>query len=67
MTGGTLEVWAGPLQGGAWAVSLFNRSPSADTITVTWANLGVPASASFAVKCVALSSARPCVGVAVLL
>ncbi len=52
VVGGMLEVWVAPLQGGAWAVSLFNRSPGADTITVTWANLGVPATASFSVKCV---------------
>jgi hypothetical protein len=46
------QVWAGPLEGRAWAVSLFNRSPGDDSITVSWSDLGVPASLAFAVRCV---------------
>jgi alpha-galactosidase len=45
-----LEVWAGPLTDGRWAVSLFNRSPAADTITVSWDMLGQNSAASFAVR-----------------
>jgi hypothetical protein len=36
---GSLEVWAGPLTGGRWAVALFNRSPGPDTIRVDFASL----------------------------
>lgn len=37
--GGFLEVWAGPLAGGSFAVVLLNRSPQDDDITVEWASL----------------------------
>ena len=36
---GMLETWAGPLTGGAFAAILFNRSPSPDAITLSWADL----------------------------
>ena len=39
MRGGNLETWWAPLQGGRHALALFNRSPSTDTITVSWAQL----------------------------
>ena len=42
-------MWVSPLTNGRYAVSLFNRSPSADTITVTASMLDVPASMSFSV------------------
>jgi hypothetical protein len=37
--GGNLETWYAPLSGGRHALSLFNRSPSHDTITVLWEQL----------------------------
>jgi hypothetical protein len=46
--GSALETWAGPLSGWEYAVALFNRSPSADTISVEfselprWAEAGKP-------------------------
>lgn len=48
VAGGMLEVWAGPLSGGRWALALFNRSPASDTIAATWAMFN--ASGSFAVR-----------------
>lgn len=48
-TMGNLEVWAGPLTGGRYAVALSNRSPGDDTITLAWEMMGVPAGASFSV------------------
>jgi len=47
---GDLEVWAGPLSGGAVAVVLFNRSPSANNITANWSDIGIPASTSADVR-----------------
>jgi alpha-galactosidase len=38
---GQLEVWAKDLEDGTKAVGLFNRSDSAATVTVKWADLGV--------------------------
>lgn len=35
----SLEVWSGLLSGPRWAVALFNRSPSSDTITIDFNNL----------------------------
>ena len=37
--GGNLETWWAPLSGGRHAVALFNRSPSADVIAVSWTQL----------------------------
>jgi len=39
---GNLEVWAGPLSGGAWAVILFNRSAASSAITAKWSDIGIP-------------------------
>lgn len=47
---GNLEVWAGPLSGGRFALALLNRSPGDDSITVTWDMFGAPTTASFAVR-----------------
>ncbi|HYM10415.1 MAG TPA: glycoside hydrolase family 27 protein [Bryobacterales bacterium] len=38
---GPEEVWAKPLEGGEWAVGLFNRGPEATKVTVRWADLGL--------------------------
>ena len=38
---GNLEVWAGPLTGGRFAVGLLNRTPKEANMTVTWPHLGV--------------------------
>ncbi|HKV23624.1 MAG TPA: glycoside hydrolase family 27 protein [Candidatus Acidoferrum sp.] len=43
---GPLEVWAKPLSDGSTAVGLFNRGESPNPVTVTWAELGISASAS---------------------
>jgi len=40
-SGGNLEVWAGPLSGGNYAVILFNRSSVKATITARWADIGL--------------------------
>jgi len=45
VAGGALETWAAPLAGGRVAVALLNRSPGADTITMQWADVGLPAGA----------------------
>jgi alpha-galactosidase len=37
--GGNLETWWAPLSGGRHALALFNRSPSADVIAVSWKQL----------------------------
>ncbi len=50
VTGGMLEVWAGPLTGGRIAVALFNRSPGDDTITARWADIGAAAGAAYSVR-----------------
>lgn len=49
-TNGMLETWGGPLTGGRYAVALFNRSPAADKLTVTWAQLGANPGASYKVR-----------------
>jgi len=36
---GDKEVWAKPLDGGAWAVALFNRGPAAAALGVKWSDL----------------------------
>ena len=51
---GMLEVWTVPLVNGAYAAVLFNRSPSADAITLSWSDLdawgtGIAPTAAFAV------------------
>ena len=40
-TDGTNEVWAGPLEGGAYAVVLLNRGTTAANITASWSDFGV--------------------------
>eukprot|EP01116_Phalansterium_solitarium_P001845 TRINITY_DN11668_c0_g1_i1.p1 TRINITY_DN11668_c0_g1~~TRINITY_DN11668_c0_g1_i1.p1 ORF type:complete len:377 (-),score=132.12 TRINITY_DN11668_c0_g1_i1:89-1219(-) len=45
-----LEVWGGQLSGGAYAVALFNRSPSASNITANWSDLGIPAATPMRVR-----------------
>ena len=40
-TDGTSEVWAGPLQGGAYAVVLLNRGAMASNVTASWSDFGV--------------------------
>lgn len=35
-------MWAGPLSGGRWVAVLFNRSPSADDVTLDFAHLRAP-------------------------
>jgi alpha-galactosidase len=35
------EVWAKPLEGGAWAVCLFNRGEAARDVNVKWSELGL--------------------------
>lgn len=44
---GMLEVWMAPLTGSRVAVVLNNRSPGDDTITATWATLGLSPSARY--------------------
>ena len=54
----TAAVWTGPLTGGRFSAVLFNRSPSADNITLSWATdlsvwgAPVPPSARFSVRSV---------------
>ncbi len=43
VAGGGLETWAAPLTGGRVAAALLNRSPGPDSITVQWADVGLPA------------------------
>lgn len=45
-----LQVWSGPLSGGAIAVLLFNRSPAVSPITANWTDLGLNPSTPFAVR-----------------
>lgn len=46
----TTEVWAGPLTGGRWAISLFNRQANASSITAAWSMFNVSASTNFNVR-----------------
>jgi len=39
---GFIEVWAGPLEGGKYAVVLFNRASKQHSITADWNNIGIP-------------------------
>jgi alpha-galactosidase len=41
---GTAEVWAKALDGGDWAVALFNRGESAGRVTAKWADVGITGS-----------------------
>ena len=43
-TDGTNEVWAGPLEGGAYAVVLLNRGTATANITASWSDFGVDTS-----------------------
>lgn len=36
-----VQVWAGPLSGGRKAVVLWNRAIKPDTVTLTWADVGL--------------------------
>ena len=47
---GNLVVWASPLSGHRLAVSLLNRSPTAQTIRADWAALGLASGAKMAVR-----------------
>lgn len=47
---GNLEVWAGQLSGGAYAVVLFNRSPSQASITAHWKDIGIPDGKSYVAR-----------------
>ena len=40
-TDGTNEVWAGPLDGGAFAVVLLNRGTAASNVTASWSDFGL--------------------------
>ena len=40
-TDGTNEVWAGPLEGGAYAVVLLNRGTTASNVTANWSDFGL--------------------------
>ena len=47
---GTSEVWAGPLDGGQYAVLLLNRGTSTATITANWSDFGLDSSRAAMVK-----------------
>ena len=40
-TDGTNEVWAGPLEGGAYAVVLLNRGTASANVTASWSDFGL--------------------------
>ena len=40
-TDGTTEVWAGPLEDGAFAVVLLNRGKAASNVTASWSDFGL--------------------------
>ena len=46
---GVIEVWAGPLTGGRWALALFNRGAAAAPITAQFTAFNQSAAAAFAV------------------
>jgi alpha-galactosidase len=57
---GETEVWARPLDGGAYAVGLFNRGAAEAEVSVKWADLGSGASAaSNGTASAAAAAARP--------
>ena len=43
-TDGTNEVWAGPLEGGAYAVVLLNRGTASSNVTASWSDFGLDSS-----------------------
>eukprot|EP01122_Echinamoeba_exundans_P008671 TRINITY_DN2914_c0_g1_i2.p1 TRINITY_DN2914_c0_g1~~TRINITY_DN2914_c0_g1_i2.p1 ORF type:complete len:330 (-),score=90.65 TRINITY_DN2914_c0_g1_i2:34-1023(-) len=45
-----LEVWAGPLADGDWAVLLLNRSPSSASITADWDSFGFSLTTTMSVR-----------------
>lgn len=46
-----IEIWAGPLTGGAYAVVLLNRGNiTNESITVRWTDIGLPADKSATVR-----------------
>eukprot|EP01052_Picozoa_sp_SAG31_P027918 SAG31_NODE_2652_length_5296_cov_7.770637_1_plen_90_part_00 len=47
---GNLEVWKAQLSGHRLAVSLLNRSPTAQNVTAHWAALGLPNTATKKVR-----------------
>jgi alpha-galactosidase len=47
---GELEVWARPLEGDAYAIVLFNRGKTDETIAVGWHELGLPHDAALSVR-----------------
>jgi hypothetical protein len=50
VTGGMLEVWSSPLVNNKFAVVLFNRSPSDDTILLQWKDLNVSDSQQYSIR-----------------
>ena len=44
---GAQEVWAGPLSGGDFAVVMFSRSGSTETITAQWSDIGISSTDSY--------------------
>ena len=49
-TDGTNEVWAGPLEGGAYAVVLLNRGTAVSNVTASWSDFGLDPSKEAAVR-----------------
>ena len=49
-TDGTNEVWAGPLEGGAYAVILLNRGMASSNITASWSDFGLDPSKEAGVR-----------------
>lgn len=50
VTAGMLETWTAPLTHGRAAAALLNRSPGADSVSVTAADVGWPAGTRFSVR-----------------
>ena len=46
----TLEVWAGPLDGGAYAVVLLNRGTATANVTAEWTDIGLDSSREASVR-----------------
>lgn len=47
---GFIEVWAGPLEDGKYAVVLFNRAKNAYPITARWEDIGIPTAHAMKVR-----------------
>ena len=47
---GTLEVWAGPLDGGAYAVVLLNRGTTTANVTAEWTDFGLDSNREASVR-----------------